>query len=336
MNFRHFFGWKTVFYDGLLPVVRCLGPTRGDRLLGTLGRLLGALSPSRRQRLAEALRRIDAEEEDARASGVMCRRFEENLFRFLARDCALDGTSDADFFARFDVRGVEHLEAALRRQRGVILLGSHLGAHLSATHWLFRRGFPLRLLVQRAQHVSRLLQNRYDMNTGPHPQTGFFLQRHQSPLEAAKRIMRTRAALRDGLIVYLTGDVPWDGPNTRPGCFLGHVQSYQSLWVDLAARFQTPVIPVFCTHLPGGRYRLSFDPAWSVERGDEDSAMQRFLTRLEVEIRANPTEAVAHLLWPCYNPSPSSGGKADSSRRPRPAARRACLASQERQPSRFQ
>src|SRR5262249_1038727 len=154
---------------------------------------------------------------------------EGNRARFLARDCPLDGGSDEAFFARFDVRGAEHLQEALGRGRGVIMVGSHLGAHLSATHWLYRRGIPLRMLIQRPQHVSRLLQSRFDDDTGPLPQSGFFLRRRLNPEEASKRIFRTRSALRAGMIVYMKGDVPWIGPNTRPGRLLGRSQTFQSL-----------------------------------------------------------------------------------------------------------
>ncbi|MCA1684898.1 MAG: lysophospholipid acyltransferase family protein, partial [Planctomycetia bacterium] len=224
-------------------------------------------------------------------------------------DCPLDGSSGAEFFARFDVRGVEHLDGALALGRGVILVGSHLGAHLSAAHWLYRREAPLRMLIQRPQHVSRLLHDRFDVETGPHPQSGFFLRRYLTPEEAAKRIFRTRSALRDGLIVYLKGDVPWSGANTRPARFLGRERTFQSLWAEFSGLFRAPVVPVFCTHLPGGRYELTFDPALDVARGQEGEAVARYVARLEAEIRAHPADAVGHLLWPCYG-HPSEVGRA--------------------------
>ena len=44
--------WKFVFYDLLLPALRRLGPARGDRILGWLGRIVLAIQPRRRARLA--------------------------------------------------------------------------------------------------------------------------------------------------------------------------------------------------------------------------------------------------------------------------------------------
>lgn len=305
MTFRHFLSWKPLFYDALLPVLRSLGPAQGDRLLGAVGRSVAAAWPPRRRELGDALRRV-LEELGSHADLTSTRQaLEENVPRFLARDCPLDGDLDERFFARFDVEGFENLEAARGMGRGVILLGCHLGAHLSAPHWLYRRGVPVRMLIQRPQHVSRLLQERFDVSTGPHPQSGFFLRRNLTPDEATKRVFRTRAALRDGLVVYLKGDVPWAGPNTRPGRLLGREQTFQSLWAEFAALFRSPVVPVFCTHRPGGRFVLTFDPAMTVVRGGEGEAVSRYLARLEAEIGANPADAVGHILWPCYGPAPS-------------------------------
>ena len=307
VNFRHFLSWKPLFYDGLIPALRSLGPARGDALLGAVGRATAYLWPPRGRELRAALVRVrSALGADWDVDRVLP-RLERNVPRFLARECLLDGATDADFFGRFDVSGFEYFEAALAKGRGVILVGCHLGAHLSAPHWLYRRGVPLRMLIQRPQHVSRRLHAEFDVEDGPHPQSGFFLRRRLTPEEASKRIFRTRSALRDGAAVYLKGDVPWTGPNTRPGRLVGRSQSFQSLWADFAALFRAPAVPIFCTHRPGGRYALTFDPGFDVVRGAEGEAVERYLARLDDEIRRNPEDAVAHLLWPCYGPTPDEG-----------------------------
>ncbi len=191
----------------------------------------------------------------------------------------MDGDHAERFFSRFDVSGFEHLENARAHGRGVILLGCHLGPHLAAPHWLYRRELPLRMLIQRPAHVSRRLNAEFDIEDGPHPQAGFFLRRRLTPEEASKRVFRTRAALRDGLIIYLKGDVPWHGPNTRPGRFLGQDHDFQSLWAEFAALFRAPVVPVFCSHLPHGRYGLTFDPLITIARGEEGPAVTRVSRR---------------------------------------------------------
>jgi lauroyl/myristoyl acyltransferase len=306
VSLRHLLSWKPLFFDVLLPALRRLGPARCDAALGGLGRLLAAWPPRGRV-LASALERagraLGADWDPTTTRTALA----ANIPRFLARDCPLDGAPDAEVFARFDVRGAEHLDAALAAGRGAILLGGHLGAYLAAVHWLDRRGVPLRLFVQRPRHVSGELQRRFDRDDGPHPQAGLFLRRGLSPAEAADRILRARAALRDGHAVYLCGDIPWASGNARPGRLLGHRRRFLAVWADLAVLARAPVVPLFCTHRPGGRFALTIDPPWSLSPGSEDAAVARYLERLEAEIAAHPADAVAHLLWPGYGPPPSVG-----------------------------
>ena len=145
--------------------------------------------------------------------------------------------------------------------------------------------------------MSRFLKREFDRTDDAYPQVGFFLRRRMSPGEGAERLIRARAALRAGMAVYLSGDVPWPSCHARIGRFLGLSRFFQAAWVDLAEASGTAVIPMFCLHRPEGRYELTFDaPFWP----EPASALDRFLERLESEIARNPSEALAHLTWPCY------------------------------------
>ena len=85
-------------------------------------------------------------------------------------------------------------------------------------------------------------------------------------------MLRARAALRDGLAIYLYGDIPWHGPNTRPGRLLGHSRRFLAIWTDLAVLTRAPVFLVFCTHLPGGRFALEIEAVGQLHRGEEGEA----------------------------------------------------------------
>jgi lauroyl/myristoyl acyltransferase len=307
MTLRHALNWKTLFYECLLPVLRHLGPGPADAVLAALGRLAGAWPWRARARWAaldEARAELGADWDVAATTTALAK----NLGRFAARDYLLDGLSDRQLAERFDVQGEEHLHEALAAGRGVVLVGSHLGAYLAGVHWLHRQNIPLRLLVQRPQHVSRSLQECFDRPHPEHPQSTFFLRRDLPKLEASRRILRAHAALRDGFAVYLSGDIPWTSPNARPGRLLGRERSFLGVWADMAVLARAPVVPLFCTHLARGRYRLVFEPPWSLAPGDEATAVACYLARLDAEIAAQPAEAVAHLTWPRYRAEPGPQG----------------------------
>lgn len=294
MKPREIFTWKFPFYRVLLPALRRLGPARSDAVLGALGRASASLWPPRRARLAAALRAAGLDPADAPALSA-------GTLRFLARDYLLDTPDDAEALARFDVTGTGALAEALNAGRGVVLVGGHLGAHIAAFHWLYRSGVPLRLMVQRPKHVAAALDRAFDRDE-PGPQSGFFLRRSLNPTECVARVLRARAALRSGKAVYLPGDIPWSGPNTRPGRLLGRSHRFLSVWADLAATTGAPAFHVVCTHAPGGRFALTFEPAGVVAPGTEPAAVARHLSHLDAAIARRPADAAAHLLWPCYGP----------------------------------
>ncbi len=305
IELRRALSWKSWFYNVVMPGLQRLGPERADAALGRFGRLAVTCRPGLRREIAAGVARtrnlLGADWDEA----TTCRALASNLGRHAARDTPVGGLTDAQFLARFDVAGASHLADALSQGRGAIVVGCHLGAHLAALGWLDRQGVPLRLLVQRPRHVSAELHRAFD-RLGPHPQAEFTLRRAMSPAKSAARVMRARAALRDGMIVYLGGDILWPGANCRPAHFLGHNRTFLSVWADLAALTGAPVVAAFATHQAGGRYALTLDEPRMVPIGGEDAAVGSFLARLETEIRRHPADAVAYLLWPCFGPPAAS------------------------------
>lgn len=302
MTLRRLLTWKALFYDGLLTGLRRLSPATADGMLGMLGRTL-ARWPSRRRRLdatlSQSCQALNAGWDLRRTRGELA----GNLIRFAARDYLLDGLDDDAFASRFDILGFEHVSAALGDGRGVVLLGCHFGGHLAAVHWMYRRGVPLRLLVQRPRHVSTDLLARFDDATTPAPQRDLFLHWRMPPGEAASRLLHARDALRQGLAVYLNGDIPWPSDNAHPGRLLGREQHFLAIWADLAALARAPVVPMFCTHRPGGRFLIAFDAPWDLRGVRPADAVTRYLARLEQIIALHPADAVAHLTWPAYTPT---------------------------------
>jgi lauroyl/myristoyl acyltransferase len=298
MTPRQFTSWKGWFYGVILPALRLLGPESGDAALGAIGRLAHVAWPPRRRAMERATTRA------ARLLGpsfeplVFGRDLAAGVARFTARDVVLEGLTDADFHARYDVRGDRAFLDALATGKGVVIVGAHLGAYIPALHWIYRLGIPLRTLIQKPQHVSRSLRRRFEMRDGFLPQSAMHLRRDLSPSHAAERILQARGALRAGMAVYLCGDIPW--PSGRAGALLGENQRVLSLWADLAAATGAFVVPVFGLHR-GGRIQLTFDPPWTVEHGGEAPAVARYLSRLGQVISAEPAQAVAFWTWPGYD-----------------------------------
>jgi lauroyl/myristoyl acyltransferase len=311
---REILTWKFLFYHVLLPVLRRLGTRQADAVLAGFGRVLAVLWPPYARRLAAAVAGcqslivghqpsvIDYRSSaiDHQSSALDPGALAAGVMRFLARDYLLETDDDDEALARFAVSGAGTFEAAVADGHGAVLVGSHLGGHIAALHWLYRRGVPLRLMVQRPRHVASALNRFFDRDE-PEPQAGFFLRRSLEPAACITRLVRARAALRAGKVVYLPGDIPWSGPNTHAGRLLGRAQQFLSVWADLAALTGAPVFFVFCTHAPGGRFALTLEPAGLIVPGQENSAVAGYLSRLEAEIAAHPSDAVAHLLWPCYS-----------------------------------
>jgi lauroyl/myristoyl acyltransferase len=300
---RGIFCWKFHFYELWLPVLGLLGPAWCDAVLCGLGRATVLFRPGRKETLKRALRRAGRALDLDAPIEPLWPDLAANTARILARDYPLDRRCDASVLGRFDVRGRDHLERTLAAGKGAIVVGSHMGAHIAGLHWLFRAGLPVRAVVQRPRHISRELGRRFDAAGGAHRQADLFLHRDLSPQKAVERMVRARAALRDGMAMYLCGDIPWPGSNTRTGRLLGHSRRFLTIWIDLAVLTRAPVFYLFCTHREGGRFALELEAVGRVHRGEEDEALADYLKQLEARIATLTTQAVPYLLWPSYDPA---------------------------------
>ncbi|OJW23013.1 MAG: hypothetical protein BGO49_28175 [Planctomycetales bacterium 71-10] len=302
---RRMFTWKFYFYELLLPGLGAMPPARADAIVRSAGWASTYLRPGRRARLKAAMDRVDTLlKRDGGKSGW--RALAESAARFTARDYPLDGATDAEALARFDVAGFDAVQEALAKGRGAILVGSHLGAHVAGMHWLFRRGLPIRALVQRPKHVSRELDRRFDAASATYPQAEFFLKRDLAPAAAVERMMQARAALRDGHALYLNGDIVWDGSNTRTCRLLGREHEFLAVWAELACLTRAPVFFAFCRHLDAGRFAIEFRPLDPATPSRPERLLAAYLAEVESQVAVDPSEAVAYLTWPCYTDAPEA------------------------------
>ena len=235
--------WKFVFYELILPLLRLLGPKRCDAALCALGRFSVCLWPGRKKQLIRALQSTSLALDLDPSTEHLWLDLAAGTARFLARDCTLEGETERGALDRFDVHGCHELERAMRNGKGAILVGSHMGAYIAGLHWLFRMGLPVRALVQRPTHISPTLSRLFDQ-----AQEGLSSELLCSctatfPESTRSMLIRARQALRSGHALYLCGDIPWPGPNSRPGRLLGLEQPFLAIWAELAVLTGAPVLP---------------------------------------------------------------------------------------------
>jgi len=196
-----------------------------------------------------------------------------------------------------EIRGREHLDAALAGGKGAILCSAHIGSYVSAFSLLHASGFPLTsigrwwwnyrpgvsLAVRRfwdIVYARRMLRHRQRPNIEPWP------GRVQVAAQAA-------AVLRENEVVTICCDAaPLDADLTRTidVPFLGGQARLLPGVVTLAQLTGAPVLMTFVHRLPDYRHQvLEISPPVPMD-GDTATAFGRCATAMDGAIRANPAE----------------------------------------------
>lgn len=292
---------RKLFLRRALPLFRLFPLQSATRLVSGVGRLEYRWQSKLRRAFNLAVSRgrealgcqWDLEETSRELAG--------NQILWRARDLLLDGASDEKARAIFDVRGREHLDAALAQGKGCLVLASHFGAHMLPAHWMYREEYPLRLYMERPRSISKYMAQRF-RDDGPLGQDKLFISRKGDPADSASSILRASRALKSGMILFLAGDVRWEGKLTAESTFLGRTFRFSSTWVVLAATTGSPVVAAFCRMRADGRYDLEFQPAFQVPRdaaaGDGPADwVRRYLAILEDQVRRYPTNSNDYFFW---------------------------------------
>jgi KDO2-lipid IV(A) lauroyltransferase len=266
-----------------------------------VGDLAFAVQPRRRRRAAEGLARALSRRPDSAEVRAMVRGVFRGLGMNLAEICWVAGDpSRADRLVAFE--GLDHLEAARSRGRGVVLITGHLGSWELAAAALVRRGVPLAVIARQAadQQVNEFLvglRSRFGVRTILRGSAG-----------AARQILR---ALRDGgaLAALIDQDMEAEGIFVD---FFGRPAFTPTGPVSLALRAGSPMVFVATWRLPDGTHRLRIDPPIEPDpAGDREAAVRRhtaaFTGWLEGRIREHPEQWVwIHRRW--RRRPPAAGG----------------------------
>lgn len=199
-----------------------------------------------------------------------------------------------------EIRGREHLDAALAEGKGAILCTGHFGSFMSAFSLLHAGGVPVTTIGRwwwnytpgvspatrrfwASVYANRVLRHRQGPNI--EPWTG----RVQVALQAAAVLRRNEA------VMICCDAAPLDSDRTRtlelP--FLGRKAKFLPGVVTLARLTGAPVLPVFIYRSPDYRHQvLEISPPVPMD-GETTTAFEGCVAAIETAVRRNPL----HWLW---------------------------------------
>lgn len=191
---------------------------------------------------------------------------------------------------QFPIEGVEHLDQALARGKGVILLGSHLNSvcMFIAILSLRRAGYDVRVAISdtREPFAPTLVRRCTNRLTGTKT-----LSQRLGMFYCQFNIRPIFQALSKNAIVGQTGDGLHSAAFVETE-FLGRTLPFTSGMMSVAQATQAAVVPLFSLGEPPGNIRIVLEPPMHVEQTEDRdegvrAAVTTFVDRLDHHVRAN-------------------------------------------------
>jgi Kdo2-lipid IVA lauroyltransferase/acyltransferase len=238
------------------------------------------LSPKDRDAVIHNLKAITGRADDMRAEAF---KVFLNFSHYLVDFFLMYKTVDQKFVdEKVTVSGLEHLQAAERRGKGVVLLTAHIGNWEMAGAVIDKLGYPAMVIAlpHKNPKVNILFNRQREVQRAS----------VVTPNVAVRRCME---ALRKGKCVALLGDRDF-GAFGEPMDFLGRKTSIPKGPAFFACRTGAPIIMSFLIPDADGRFTMSFsEPIFPSEAPDEESVvrlMKRYVPLIEAKIKEDPTQ----------------------------------------------
>ena len=252
------------------------------RLRLAIGRTAGRLAMRvMRKRRAIALRNLQLcfpEWSGTKRSRMLKAHF-ESLGMGLVELAMSAWCSDSQVSGLVEVRGAEHLEAALRQGRGVIAMSGHFPA-LEFTARALELPPPGLVAVYRpgGNAVFSCLVDRARLRP-----TSDTLPKHD--------VRGMVKALRSGAVLWYAGDQMTDAKSAVAAPFFGEPAMTGTALGRLARISGAPVVPWFTRRLNDGRYQVELFPALEGLAGDSpQEEAERVNALVERQVRKAPEQ----------------------------------------------
>ncbi len=194
---------------------------------------------------------------------------------------------DAD--RSFELEGTEHLDRALARGKGLILVISHLGSWEYLGFLPYLRKYPCSV-------IGRPMKNPYIYRWVQVLRRWTSLK-HIDKRNAIKEVLRE---LRANHVVGILID-QWAGSEGIWANFFGEGTSTTSVPARLSMKTGCALVPAYCIRKDSGRYRISIKPEVSIQgkEGDwEAKTTEELNHQLEEQILLYPDQWIwTHRRW---------------------------------------
>lgn len=238
--------------------------SRKKHLAGLLALLVYRIIGLRRRQVIDSLQlHLGMSHREAEQMGEkVFRHFLLNSFEMAALACI----SREDLLNKVEISGLEHLDNAMARKRGTIIVSGHFGLWEMMPHWLAIHGYPVCTVVRRQNnpHVDAWMENMRQRLGGKTTDSGFGI----------REILRS---LRQGEILALMVDQD----NGKQGIFVRFFKRWASAPTGpalLSLKTGAPIVPLFMFPNFAGKHLFKIYPAINPEEYTNDSEGQRQIT----------------------------------------------------------
>ena len=268
---------RSVRYVFLLVIIRFienLPVTAFSRLKRLLRKAIPVFFSRQMERARELLPEEFARDREKIISGVIDNQVLTLLEVFFYEKLL---AADSNFI---HVTGVEHLEAARRAGRGILILSAHFGSWELVAYTLVKMGYPLQIIV-RPQAINQMTE----LINGFRERRGMRILMENN-LNAAMKI------LRDGGMIGIVSDLNARERGYRVP-FFGREASFYHAPILLSERTRADLIPVSIFRQPSGRHEIIIEPPLSWDKHDSmTNKVRTYVARYESMIRRCPGQWV--------------------------------------------